>query len=163
MKRLTSQLRNRDFDTFLKFVECILRAGSENPKINLSIVESIHHAVANFDERNGTSHASLIFHLKEQCVTESAAGESLEKVVDDESNEDDKRQTPDDLPDPPLELPLMGAPLGRFPVCLLTISLVYKCGVHVVKTCTVMSRRFEYLKWTWDLTRGLSCYKDLLI
>ena len=134
MKRLTSQLRNRDFDTFLKFVECILRAGSENPKINLSIVESIQRAIANFDERNGTSHASLVLRLKEQCVTEpvvSLPRESFKKV-DDESNENDERQASADLHDIPHEISLVGTQLGRLLDCgFQCLLLIYQFCVQV--------------------------------
>ena len=66
MKRLTSQLRNKDFDTFLKFFDCILRAGSHNPKVNLSILDSIQGAIANFDERYGTSYSPQLNVAKQQ-------------------------------------------------------------------------------------------------
>jgi len=135
MKRLTSQLRNRDFDTFLKFVECILRAGSENPKINLSIVESIQRAIANFDERNGTSHASSVLRLKEQSVTKpvvSLPRESFKEVVDDEPKEIDERQASADLHDIPHEISLEGTQLGRFPDCgFQCLLLIYQFGVQV--------------------------------
>lgn len=132
MKRLTSQLRNRNFDTFLKFVECILRSGSENPKINLSIVESIHRAVANFDERNGTNYASLVLHTKEQCVTEpvvSLPRESFEEVVDDEN---DGRQASANLHGLPHEISLVGSHIGWFPVCgFQYLPVVHRFGVQV--------------------------------
>ena len=71
MKRLTSSLRNKDFDTFVKFVDCICAAGYKDPSVKLSIVSSIRSALEVFDKDNNTSFASRISGLKQQQEPES--------------------------------------------------------------------------------------------
>ena len=55
MKILTSYLRNQDFDTFLKFVECFCEVeerGEGFEKMEVSIVDSILNAVEDFDAKH---------------------------------------------------------------------------------------------------------------
>ena len=66
MKYLTSFLRNRDFDVFVNFVDCITAAGARDPSVNLSIVTSIQSAVEGFDRSHGTSHSAQLSGLKHQ-------------------------------------------------------------------------------------------------
>ena len=66
MKYLTSFLRNKDFDVFVSFVDCIITAGRRDPSVNLSIVTSIQGAIEGFDRSHGTSHSAQISGLKHQ-------------------------------------------------------------------------------------------------
>lgn len=57
MKILIGYLKNRSFQTFLDFVECILLAQWDAPSKaqSMTVVDSIIKAVEDFDQRNDTS------------------------------------------------------------------------------------------------------------
>ena len=57
MKILVGYLKNRSFETFLDFVECILLAQGEDPSKaqSATVVDSIVKVLEEFDLQNGTS------------------------------------------------------------------------------------------------------------
>ena len=87
MKLLTSSLRTRDFDTFVKFVDCIDLAGRKDPTVDRSIMNAIMGAVELFDKNNNTSYADQLPGRKEkQQVVEAV-------VLQPESNVDQPSQS----------------------------------------------------------------------
>lgn len=70
MKILISYLRNRSFETFLDFVECIFLAQGEAPsKVqSVPVVESMIIAVQDFDQRNNTTHTERLVAIQEKYL-----------------------------------------------------------------------------------------------
>ena len=57
MKIVVGYIRNQDFETFLKFVECICIARDANASVEKHILDSIFSVVQDFDARNFTRHS----------------------------------------------------------------------------------------------------------
>ena len=96
-KILTSYLRNKDFGTFLKFVECIC-AAHERPegatKVELPIVSSIISVVEDFDHRQGSSYASQISEILHQYqkTAPSLQHPQQQQYKKEEEKEEDKEK-----------------------------------------------------------------------
>lgn len=80
MKFLTSYLRNKDFDTFITFLECIQEAADEHPgEVKVTVLENIHEAVKHFDKRSQggvqTNYADRIPGVKKKSVTQPETSE----------------------------------------------------------------------------------------
>lgn len=64
MRILVGYLRSKDYDTFVRFVECIYEAAHQSPegssKIYIPIVKSIKQIVTDFDSRHNTQHVLKI-------------------------------------------------------------------------------------------------------
>lgn len=56
MKKLEGLLRNRSFETFLGFVECIFLAHGESSDKDIPVINSIIKAVEEFDQQSSISH-----------------------------------------------------------------------------------------------------------
>lgn len=76
MRNLTSALRNKSYETFVRFVECIIEAGSSDPSVKLSIVQPIEKAVVQFDKEHGTTHASTLQSRKKSELSSHSATDS---------------------------------------------------------------------------------------
>lgn len=70
MKILIGYLKNRSFQTFLEFVECILLAQGEDPSKaqSVTVVESIIKAVEEFDLRNDTHWADDVIAIQQKYM-----------------------------------------------------------------------------------------------
>ena len=81
MRILVGYLRSKDYDTFVRFVECIYeahRSPGGSIKIYVPIVKSIKQIVADFDSRHNTQHVLKIDEIID--INEKVA--SLVKEVD---------------------------------------------------------------------------------
>ena len=81
MRILVGYLRSKDYDTFVRFVECIYEAQQSpegSSKIYLPIVKSIKQIVTDFDSRHNTQHVLKIDEIID--INEKVA--SLVKEVD---------------------------------------------------------------------------------
>ncbi len=105
MKILISYLRNRSYETFLDFTECIFLAQKESPaKAQSTIIDSMIMAVQDFDQRNNTTHAQGIIDIQQKYmkqVTEEPETEVKQPLVVE------KEET-EDVPSPLAEMPLTG-------------------------------------------------------
>lgn len=70
MKILIGFLRNKTYEDFLKFVECIFLTQRDDPSKSkaLPVVESMIRAVQDFDQREGTNCAEKITAIKKKYM-----------------------------------------------------------------------------------------------
>ena len=73
MKILIGFLRNKSFEEFLTFVECIFITQQQDPSKSkaLPVIDAIIKAVEDFDQRNNTNHAEKIESIKSTYITTS--------------------------------------------------------------------------------------------
>jgi hypothetical protein len=85
MKILVGYLRNRDFETFLTFVECILLAQGESPSKaqSVTVVDSMVGALEGFDLQNGTKWAQDVISIQQRYMKEYELPVSGEWVLKD--------------------------------------------------------------------------------
>uniref|UniRef100_A0A1X7V2E2 Uncharacterized protein n=1 Tax=Amphimedon queenslandica TaxID=400682 RepID=A0A1X7V2E2_AMPQE len=76
MKYMTGYLRSRDYDTFVKFMQCICETSDKT----MSIVESVRDIVKGFDEKNGTDHAKRIIEILERQKKDAPLIESTSLI-----------------------------------------------------------------------------------
>ena len=91
MNRLLSLLRNRDYETFLSFVDCIFLAQKDplSKVQSVPIVDSIVRVVQDFDQLNKTSYASKVIDIQQTYLKQSQTEtveqplETLQTVADE--------------------------------------------------------------------------------
>ena len=66
VKIVVGYLRNQDFETFLKFVECICIARDATARPDKQILDSIFSVVQDFDARNSTQHSVQVEQIMKQ-------------------------------------------------------------------------------------------------
>ena len=81
MKIVVGYLRNQDFETFLKFVECICVAREANAKVEKQILDSIFSAVQDFDVKKSTHCSSQVEKIMERFQTKKVTLLSGERAV----------------------------------------------------------------------------------
>ena len=79
MKILIGYLKNRSFETFLDFVECILLAQGEDPSKaqSATVVDSIVKALEEFDLQNGTSSKDDVLAIQQKYMKKMMGLEEL--------------------------------------------------------------------------------------
>ncbi len=99
MKILINYLRNRSYETFLDFAECIFLAQKEPSETK--IVDSMIKAVQEFDQRNNSTHAQRIADIQQKytkLVVEETETEVKQPLVVEK----------EDIPSSLEEAPLIG-------------------------------------------------------
>lgn len=78
MKILIGHLKNKGFDTFLGFVECIFLAQGEDPSKaqSVTIVGSIIRAVEEYDQRKDTSFAGSVVAIQQKYLVKLGCDDS---------------------------------------------------------------------------------------
>ena len=76
MKYMTGYLRSRDYDTFVKFIQCMCETSDKN----MAIVESVRDTVNDFDKRNETDHAKRIIEILERQKKDTLLIESMSLI-----------------------------------------------------------------------------------
>ena len=66
IKVVVGYLQDKDFDTFLKFVECICIARNATARPDKQILDSILSVVQDFDARNSTQHSVQVDEIMKQ-------------------------------------------------------------------------------------------------
>ena len=66
IKIVIGYLRDKDFETFLKFVECICIARGATARPDKRILDSIFSVVQDFDARNSTQHSVQVEQIMKQ-------------------------------------------------------------------------------------------------
>ena len=69
MKIVVGYLRNQDFETFLKFVECVYAAREANATVEKQILDSIFSAVQDFDVKKCTHYSSQVEKIMKRFQT----------------------------------------------------------------------------------------------
>ncbi len=83
MKILIAFLRNKNYDTFLEFVDSIYLAQKDSPStVQSTIVDSIIMAVQDFDQRNDKNHAERVIAIQNKHMKKSVA---VEEALKEES------------------------------------------------------------------------------
>ena len=70
IKIVIGYLRNKDFETFLKFLECICIARDATARPDKRILVSIFRVVQDFDARNSTKHSVQVEQIMKQFESE---------------------------------------------------------------------------------------------
>lgn len=76
IKILIGYLRNRSFEDFLLFVECIFLSQQQDPSKSKgsTLVESMVRAVQDFDQRNNTNYSERIIAVQSKYLAPEASG-----------------------------------------------------------------------------------------
>lgn len=86
MRTLTSLLRNKGFDVFVDFIQCIVDAEVEleqrgsSETVDFSIVETIQLAVEHFDSSHGSNHADRIPHRRKKMSIDTKLQTSQQEL-----------------------------------------------------------------------------------
>ena len=91
MKIVTSYLRNRDFETFLLFVECICIACCDpksSRKVMSQTLDSIQEVVRDFDSQHGTDHCSRVTAIVKQYIKPATMMEEPSEVEEEEHQQE---------------------------------------------------------------------------
>ena len=93
IKILTGYLRNKDYDTFLNFMESVFEAGARSDgTVDFSLMKSVRQVVADFDVKFETAHADRIQEIIDRYTNKQVTtAETLHE--NGESNKTDQMQS----------------------------------------------------------------------